>query len=346
MPRINEHKFIFENINYKLTYYRNDKPIIYINKNLFIGNKTALLKKYILHIGLNLNLNNLTPQKLSDIILNHFSKEKATNGLINIEEYNLEKIKIDSKSNSSGKEKKDDEIATDSRIKHLKSTLNWKKINDKKIAKLLIISCSDTKKSGGDNSKYKNYNFGNIFDEKRTESFKLYEKKLIEKPTTFIFKDNKKPIEREKIPVDENYFKDCWKQKKYKIAIERYAGGKFYKDEHLKLYKDKTKDSNLKILIVSALFGLLEFNDCIPDYHLKMNDNKTWKNNNCLKKTVKEYIKKHNIDDVYYSLAPSTGYKDCLNPDNNWIDLWFYLSGSNSATQSAKYLSTHFLPQL
>jgi cytoplasmic iron level regulating protein YaaA (DUF328/UPF0246 family) len=241
-------------------------------------------------------------------------------------------------------------IPIDKQIDEKFEKLDWKKLKNKQTPKLLIIGCSDTKKSGGVSSKRSNYNFGNILDKKRADSFKLYEMKLIEKPITFIFKDKSKTkeIKRENNPVKENYFKDCWKQKKYKIAIERYAGGKFYKDEHLKLYKDKTKDSNLKILIISALFGLLKFDDFIPDYHLKMKDNKTWKNNNCLNKTVREYIKKHNInsDNVYYSLAPSTGYKDSLNPDNEWVDLWFYLNGNNSATQSAKYLSTNFLPQL
>jgi hypothetical protein len=47
MKRINEHRFRLDNIDYKLTFYRNGNPIVYLNENVYIGNKTKLLKKYI-----------------------------------------------------------------------------------------------------------------------------------------------------------------------------------------------------------------------------------------------------------------------------------------------------------
>lgn len=76
MPRINEHTFKLENINYKLTYYRNENPIVYINDKIYSGNKTELLKKYIMYLGLDFNLNGLTTQQLSSMVLKHFSEQK------------------------------------------------------------------------------------------------------------------------------------------------------------------------------------------------------------------------------------------------------------------------------
>lgn len=76
MPRINEHKFIFENIDYKLTFYPKESPVIYKNDQNYTGNKTELLKKYIMYLGLDFNLNGLTTQQLSSMVLKHFSEQK------------------------------------------------------------------------------------------------------------------------------------------------------------------------------------------------------------------------------------------------------------------------------
>ena len=75
MPRINEHTFELDNSKYKLTYYRQDKPLLYRNGILFSGNKSELLKEYIIQTELPLNLfKGQTTQQLSDLILNHFSE--------------------------------------------------------------------------------------------------------------------------------------------------------------------------------------------------------------------------------------------------------------------------------
>jgi len=74
MPRINEHKFIFENIDYKLTFFPKESAIVYINEKIYTGNRTVLLKKYIAYLGLDTKLDGLTPQQLSSIVLNHFSE--------------------------------------------------------------------------------------------------------------------------------------------------------------------------------------------------------------------------------------------------------------------------------
>jgi hypothetical protein len=74
MPRINEHQFSFENIDYKLTFYPKESAVIYLNEKIYIGNRTELLKKYITYLGLNLKLDGLTTQQLSSIVLNHITE--------------------------------------------------------------------------------------------------------------------------------------------------------------------------------------------------------------------------------------------------------------------------------
>ena len=79
MPRINEHKFSFENIDYKLTFYPKESAVIYVNEKKYTGNKSELLRKYITSLDLGLNLHKLTTQQLSHIVLKHFSEQNNSN---------------------------------------------------------------------------------------------------------------------------------------------------------------------------------------------------------------------------------------------------------------------------
>ena len=51
-------------------------------------------------------------------------------------------------------------------------------------------------------------------------------------------------------------------------AIDRYEGRTLYSSE----VKNVIKNNSSKVLILSALFGILKPNDLIPNYNLKMND--------------------------------------------------------------------------
>ena len=60
-----------------------------------------------------------------------------------------------------------------------------------------------------------------------------------------------------------------------------------------KLYLQKINNNKLHLLIISGLYGLLKFDDLIPDYHFEMKKNPTWKQplNNSILNAVKKYIK-------------------------------------------------------
>ncbi len=336
MPRINEHTFRLENIDYKLTYYRNDKPIIQINENLFIGNKTALLKKYILHIGLNLNLNNLTPQKLSDIILNHFTKEKSTNGLINIEDYNLEKISP-KKSNPKNSTPKDSNHNSyiDKEIAKKLELLDWEKLKNHQTPKLLIIGCCDAKSNQPinlPNSGKSNFSFGNNIDILRKLRIEYY-KKL---PNSYFTNAKKK---RNKEIVDKSYFMNCLNENNRRKALEVYGsnGSPFYKPDMKELYETKIKNSNLHLLIVSGLYGIIKHDDYINDYHLKIKKGKEGFWGDELSMAIQDYIKINEIDNnnVIYSL--SNEYKLNLNPTlPQWQNIWI-VGNIGSKMVNSKY---------
>jgi cytoplasmic iron level regulating protein YaaA (DUF328/UPF0246 family) len=222
--------------------------------------------------------------------------------------------------------------------------LDWSKINDKKKNKLLIIGCSSTKIHGGQN--FKNNYFSDL-DLQRNKILKQY-LDLLENPIpTNYFIKSRNVIG----PVDNTYFKQQTNNKLFLPAVERYTGGDFYKQIHKSLYYQKNQESNLHILIISGLYGLLEFRDSIIDYQLEVNKIRFWNDakNNTVNKAVKKYIKDNRIDNdlVFYSLSPSN-YKTVLNPENEWTDLWKTNPGGRivNSKVSAAYLVEEFLSKL
>ena len=116
-------------------------------------------------------------------------------------------------------------------------------------------------------------------------------------------------------------------------ALDRYAGGEFYKIKHISLYKQKNVTTNLHILIISGLYGVIKFNDTIHDYHLKINKLKYWQKQKSIIDTIKKYIIANKIDNksVFYSLSDE--YLEVINPPSN---LWFNLWVKNGRTGSLK----------
>lgn len=250
------------------------------------------------------------------------------------------------KSNKNGF-KKTKELKSNPSIKNsskILRELDWSKIKDKEKKKLLIIGCSSTKIHGGQNFK------NNYFSDLDLERIKILEQyfDLLENPIPRNYFEKSRNVIG---PVDNAYFKQQTNNKLFLPAIERYTGGDFYKPIHKSLYYQKNLESNLHILIISGLYGLLEFRDSIIDYQLEINKIRFWNDakNNTVNKTVKKYIKDNSIDNdlIFYSLSPSN-YKTVLNPENEWNDLWKTNPGGRivNSKLSATYLVNEFLSKL
>ena len=346
MARINEHSFSIDNVSYRLTYYKNQNPnpVIYIRDDVFTGNKSKLLRAYLGELGFDFAfLKGKTPQQLSSEVLKWFSEKSEKKKFvkqtkeINGFKSNSKKIKLSSTNSEN------DKITNERKEALLKSLdIHKDKINDKQHKKLLIIGCSTAKNRGGEINKCDYF-----FDEKkdfieliedRKNRNKMYEELLEKNPKYFHNQI------REKSKVNEKYFFNKLTYQEYLPAIDRYKG-RFYSEDLIQLYKDKSKNSNLHILIISGLFGVLTLNDSIIDYHLGINRSPLWTktNNSSIKKTVSTYIKKNDIhsDLIFYSL--SNEYTDALKPEPNWKNLWISYGRGH---KSSNFLKEHFLPMI
>jgi cytoplasmic iron level regulating protein YaaA (DUF328/UPF0246 family) len=279
MPRINEHKFSLENSDYKLTFYRNEKPIVYINEKIHIGNKTELLKKYIVFLGLGLNLDKLTTQQLSDIVLKHFSDNT---------------IKIPTISKSIKLDAKPTIIYTTNDFSNSTDVISTSKKNI-----LYLIPCSSDKN--------KNQLVNKKFELDRLEfnaEIGKYREELIR-----ILANKKSHIRNNKnINNDFNFNQTAQ-------AHKLYSKGRLYniKSSNSLNWTQKSKE---KIYIISALFGIIRADDYIFMYDLAMTDEidgdknfakKYWKGKLDL---IIEKLSKN--DTVIYSLL-SKDYSYCIN---------------------------------
>jgi cytoplasmic iron level regulating protein YaaA (DUF328/UPF0246 family) len=245
------------------------------------------------------------------------------------------KIKLDNKPNNPVmKTNENEKTSADEKIDLRLKSVDWLKIKTN-AKKLLIIGCSDSKIPGGNPGKLKDYFKDEEYTdliEKRTTRFNSY-KNLLSNDSKYF-----ENISR----GDSNYFRE---QHLSLPAIERYSGGKFFTQNLIQLYKEKNKDSNLHILIVSGLYGVIEFNDSIIDYHLEINKIPFWNNNNVISEAIIKYIKSNDISNefVFYSL--SNKYKLALKPLKSWNDLWI-LNGRLGSLATSSKLVHQFLDKL
>ena len=228
--------------------------------------------------------------------------------------------------------------------------LPWAKINDKSKNKLLIIGCAGTKMPGGGKNNKNYFSDHESIIEDRNKVLEQY-RKLLDNPTD---QDYFNKSRREMGAVDSTYFKKQINEKLFLPAIERYSGDRFYSRELKELYKQKNNDCNLHILIVSGLYGILEFRDSIIDYQLEISDNyrfNFWseEKNRSINEAVVRYMADNNIgnDLVFYSLSP-TSYEKALKPKTEWHKLWKTTPGgrNSNSVKSANYLKNDFLPKL
>jgi cytoplasmic iron level regulating protein YaaA (DUF328/UPF0246 family) len=225
--------------------------------------------------------------------------------------------------------------------------LNWDNINDKNKNKLLIIGCAGTKIPGGEEIQKNDFSNHESIIEDRNKVLEQYNTLLNNPIPQNYFNKSRRGMRA----VDNTYFMNQINNKLFLPALERYSGGRFYSRELKELYKQKNNDCNLHILIVSGLYGILEFTDSIIDYQLEIDKFKIWseESNRSINEAVVKYMadKKIENDLVFYSLSP-TNYKSALKPHEAWHDLWQMVpNGRNANTsKSADYLKTVFLPKL
>jgi cytoplasmic iron level regulating protein YaaA (DUF328/UPF0246 family) len=349
MARINEHTFSFNGIEYRLSYYKNDKPRIFLDDQEFRGNKSELLRNYIIELGMgNTLIKSQTTQQLSTFVLNLFSVEKEKTAKQNL----VSKVTIAHSVKSNNNVKTSNKIIANQKIEVLFNQLNWKKVKDKNRKKLLIIGCSDSKKSGGEISNSTNYFINNeIYSSliaNRKERVKEYLQIIDYEPNYLIYKSDKSLIKRNNSTIPKDYFKHCLEQGLIMPAIERY-NGRYYNEILKLLYVDKNQNANLHILIISGLYGVVEFRDSIIDYHLEIKKNPFWtkKNDSIVHDAICNYIKTNQIDNemVFYSLSQvgSSSYVNALKPIQEWKNIWITHDHGDT---SVKFLRDYFLPLL
>jgi cytoplasmic iron level regulating protein YaaA (DUF328/UPF0246 family) len=251
MPRINEHKFSLENSDYKLTFYRNEKPIVYINEKIHIGNKTELLKKYIVFLGLGLNLDKLTTQQLSDIVLKHFSDNT---------------IKIPTISESIKLEAKPTLIYTTSDFSNSTDVIST---SNKNI--LYLIPCSSSKISK-EELENKPFNIDRLEFNNELGKFR---KELIDKLKISQLNNTHKrakQVTKNKIPqIEIRNIINEFNFNQTAQAHRLYSKGKLYHSNSSDSI-NWTQTGKEKIYIVSALFGIIRADNYIPLYDFAMKD--------------------------------------------------------------------------
>ncbi|MEY3499306.1 MAG: Peroxide stress protein YaaA [Bacteroidota bacterium] len=335
MARIKEHKFKLNNEEYHLTWI--DKPRI--TKKGIEQKILPVLREYIITENLaiqlvNNNGNEEVPYTLARKVLGYFSNE---NKAIDKKEVDLTSHKITSKSFAlvNKKSTMDINISVDQKIEELLKKLDWNKIQDKNKKKLLIIGCSHSKNGDGQVNVEQNY-FAqqNELIDNRNMRFDQYSGLLLNNHNYFQGK------------VD--YYSNLFHNHLYLPAINRYSG-RFYSEPLKQLYLEKNENANLHILIISGLYGVIEFKDSIIDYHLEISRKPFWTrhNNITINEAVTSYIDEHQIENemVFYSLSQGGNYSyvQALKPLNDWNNIWII---HDQGDTSVRFLRDHFLPEM
>ena len=220
----------------------------------------------------------------------------------------------------------------------LLNSLNLDKFKIDNRPKLLIIGCSNSKsvQSNSFNNNYdENYNFGNEINSYREIRRNYY---IDELPNGYFNSQV-----RNGNNVDRQYFMNALNNNPQK-ALELYGSNQspFYNPQIKGLYRLKIETSNLHLLIISGLYGLVKHSDYINDYHLEIYKGRNiWENS--ITNAINQYINYHQIDHnlVFYSLSDK--YLNKINPNTQWKNLW--ISHDRGQT-SAKFLKEYFLPNL
>jgi len=193
---------------------------------------------------------------------------------------------------------------------------------------LIIIPCCGSKKSGGIiecNAKDSIFNF-------LTDGSKKHLLSLRRKLFNYF-----------SLPLREDIAYSNKDSIYYMEAHKRYTGtySQIYRKISLFSWEKLEKTQNLDLVIISALYGLLKYNEPIRDYNKTMKDKiqhqtlKVWWRNNNLCAILKDYIKKNKISELHNVL--SNDYNEALLGCFNNIHIEYfyhdfskYKSGSNA----------------
>jgi cytoplasmic iron level regulating protein YaaA (DUF328/UPF0246 family) len=282
--------------------------------------------------------------KRADIIMNWMNTNQieeitvkvCSNG-ITTESSNITINKKSSKSKKTNKKDNSTFNQTNEFTKLLNS-LNLDKLKTENGPKLLIIGCSNSKSTQPnslDNDNHENYNFGNAINSYREIRENYY---INELPIGYFNSQV-----RNGNNVDRQYFMNALNNNPQK-ALDLYGSNQspFYNPQIKGLYRLKIETSNLHLLIISGLYGLVKHSDYINDYHLEIYKGRNiWVNS--ITNAINQYINDNQIDHnlVFYSLSDK--YLNKINPNTQWKNLW--ISHDRGQT-SAKFLKEYFLPNL
>lgn len=216
----------------------------------------------------------------------------------------------------------------DKKINEIFKSIDFEELQTK--SKLLIISCSHKKRASGTDFYERNYfnsetyKYLNVARELR----KYHYKEIINSNPDEFTKQKDITGNGIKVQVDRNYFIDLINNNNNLMqAFYRYEG-EFYSYDLRELYYQKNIESNLHILIVSGLYGILEFRDEITDYNLKLNDGPNlW--GNILTNVINQYIIENNIENNNVFFALSNEYLKKINPNEQWKNLWINKIGNS-----------------
>ena len=168
---------------------------------------------------------------------------------------------------------------------------------------LVLIPCSGSKSEGGETIYNVNRSILNYLSGQSKEHLLSLRRRLFEYFSV-------------KLGQDVSYNNDS--SINYMEAYRRYTG------DHSQIYRQISSNSwgelritdNLDLVIVSALYGLVKFDEPIQNYNITMKDKieyqalKTWWRNNGLCAILKDYINKNGISGVHNVL--SNDYNDAL----------------------------------
>lgn len=216
----------------------------------------------------------------------------------------------------------------DKKINHIFKKIDFEVMNGK--PKLLIIPCSDKKRASGTHFYERNYFNSEEYKYliAARELRKYHYKELVNSNPEKFIKLKDVSGNGVVLRVDRNYFIDLIDNNNFFMQAFERDNGEFYSNELRNLYFEKNIKCKLHILIVSGLYGILEFRDEITDYHLKINEGiNLW--GNLLNDTINQYIIENNIEhnNVFYAL--SNEYLKKINQNDLWNNLWINNIGNS-----------------
>lgn len=210
-------------------------------------------------------------------------------------------------------------------------------LTDAKSKKLLIINCCDAKSmqpNNLNNAHHINYNFGAALNNARMNRLAAYQ------AMNANYFNNKT---RNNAPVNQAYFMGALNPSNRRPVFDTYGSNHspFFNPNIKALYINKIQNSDLHILIISGLYGLLHHSDYINDYHFEINKGvNPW--GNTISNAINEFITQNNIDNnlVFYCL--SGNYLSFIGqPNPDWTNLWRNLGGHghNQASELIDFLN-------